>query len=300
MLFKQAQLFSLNKALPKQLSSLLPKMEPLLFKSCPPSFTSSHGWIAPTTGQDASLVYSMDHYVLFNIQFEEKVLPTGVIRKELDNKVNELQSKEDRKIYSKEKKTLRDEITMTLLPRAFTQLSQVYACVDTKNNWLILNSLQAEKTKSILSTFKKCFDVDATPLKLKKIPYILTQWIKTNEWPDNIEILDSCFLQDPNQVKRSIRSQAQDIFSSPIQALIDSGLEVKQLQLCWQDALRFTLTEHMHLKNLRYEDQIANDADEAASESALDRFNTDFMMMVKTLEPLFFCLIESFTESSSD
>ncbi len=298
MLFKQAQLFSLNKALPKELSSLLPKMQSLLFKACPPSFISSHGWIAPTKEQDAALVYSLDNYLLFNVQFEEKVLPAGVIRKELDNKVSELENKEDRKIYSKEKKNLRDEITMTLLPRAFTQISQVYACIDTKNNWLIINTLQTDKTKSIISAFKKCFEVDAAPLKLKKIPYILTQWLKNNETPNGIEILDQCFLQDPNQTKRTIRSQSQDVFSAPIQTLIDSGLEAKQLLLRWQDALRFTLTEQMQLKNLRYEDQINEDIDEAASESALDRFNTDFMMMVKTLEPLFLTLCENFVDSS--
>ncbi len=295
MLFKQVQLFSFNKSFPRQLSSLLPKLQPLLFKTCPPSFASSFGWIPPTKEKDASLIYQLDHYVLLNIQFEEKVLPSGVIRKELDHKITELQNKEDRKIYSKEKKTLRDEITMTLLPRAFTQLSQAYACVDTKNNWLILSTLQAEKTKSILSMFKKCFDMDVAPLKLKKIPYILTEWIKTNNYPDNIEILDSCLLQDPNQVKRSIRAQSQDIFSAPMQSLIDSGLEAKQLQLRWQNALRFTITEQMHLKNLRYEDQVAADIDEASSESALDRFNTDFLMIVKTLEPLFMTLIEQLT-----
>lgn len=297
MLFKQAQLFSLNKSLPKQLSSLLPKLESLIFKNCPPSFSSSHGWVAPTKDKDAPLIYSMGNYLLFNIQFEEKVLPAGVIKKELDNKISELQQKEDRKIYSKEKKNLRDEVTMTLLPRAFTQISQVYACIDTKNNWLILNSLQAEKTKSIISAFKKCFDVDATPFKLKKIPYLLTQWVKENDAPDGIEILDQCFLQDPNAIKRNIRAQSQSLSSPPLQALIDSGLEVKQLLLGWQDAIKFTLTEHMHLKNIRLADELINDADEAASESALDRFNTDFILMTKTLEPLFLTLQEHFVEA---
>jgi recombination associated protein RdgC len=298
MLFKQAQLFALNNALPKQSSSILPKMQALLFKTCPPSFAASHGWVAPTKDKDASLMYSIDHYVLFCIQFEEKVLPSGVIKKELDNKISELQQKEDRKIYSKEKKNLRDEVTMTLLPRAFTQLSQAYACVDTKNNWLMLNTLQAEKTKSIISLFKKSFDIDATPLKLKKIPYLLTQWVKQNETPEGIEILDQCFLQDPNTIKRTIRSQSQSLSSPPLQALIDSGLEVKQLLLGWQDAIKFTLTEHMHLKNLRYTDEALADVEEDDTESALDRFNTDFVMMVKTLEPLFSTLTANFVDKA--
>jgi len=294
MLFKQAQLFSLNKALPVQLSSLLPKLEPLTFRDCPPSFSSSHGWVAPTKGNDAPLVYSMGHYLLFCIQFEEKVLPAGVIKKELENKISELQQKEDRKIYSKEKKTLRDEITMTLLPKAFTQISQIYACVDTKRQWLITNSLQADKVKSLISAFKKCFDADVTPLKIKKIPYILTQWVKQNESPEGIEILDQCLLQDPNSVKRSIRATSQSLLSPPMLNLIDSGLEVKQLLLSWQDAIKFTITEQMHVKNIRYQDELINDVEEAASESALDRFNTDFILMVKTLDPLFATLTENF------
>ncbi|MES2205117.1 MAG: recombination-associated protein RdgC [Pseudomonadota bacterium] len=297
MLFKQAQLFSFNKTIPTQLSSLLPKLESLTFKSCPPSFASSHGWVIPTKDKDAPLVYSMGHYLLLSLQFEEKVLPAGVIKKELETKIDELQQKEDRKIYSKEKKNLRDEVTMTLLPKAFTQISQIYALVDTKHQRLITNTLQADKTKTLLSAFKKCFDIDITPLKLKKIPYLLTQWVKQNDAPEGIEILDQCFLQDPNAVKRNIRAQSQSLSSPPLQALIDSGLEVKQLLLGWQDAVTFTLTEHMHLKNIRLADELINDADEAASESALDRFNTDFILMTKTLEPLFLTLIEQFIET---
>lgn len=294
MLFKQAQLFSLNKALPVQLSSLLPKLEPLIFKNCPPSFSSSHGWVAPTKENDAPLVYSMGHYLLFSLQFEEKVLPAGVIKKELETKINELQQKEDRKIYSKEKKNLRDEVTMTLLPRAFTQISQIYALIDTKRQWLLTNTLQADKVKALTSSFKKCFDIDVTPLKLKKISYLLTQWVKQNEAPEGIEILDQCFLQDPNSMKRTIRSQSQSLSSPPLQALIESGLEVKQLMLSWQEAVRFTLTDFMHLKNLRYTDEALADVEDDATESALDRFNTDFIMIAKTLDSLFLTLTEHF------
>ncbi len=296
MLFKQAQLFSFNKTLPAQLSSLLPKLEPLIFKNCPPSFSSSHGWVAPTKESDAPLVYSMGHYLLFSLQFEEKVLPAGVIKKELETKINELQQKEDRKIYSKEKKNLRDEVTMTLLPRAFTQISQIYALIDTKRQWLITNTLQADKVKALTSSFKKCFDIDVTPLKLKKISYLLTQWVKQNEAPEGIEILDQCFLQDPNSMKRTIRSQSQSLSSPPLQALIESGLEVKQLMLSWQEAVKFTLTDFMHLKNLRYTDEALADVEDDATESALDRFNTDFVMMVKTLDSLFLMLIENFAD----
>ncbi|MBP9727135.1 MAG: recombination-associated protein RdgC [Gammaproteobacteria bacterium] len=294
MLFKQAQLFSFNKTLPTQLSSLLPKLEPLIFKNCPPSFSSSHGWVAPTKESDAPLVYSMGHYLLFSLQFEEKVLPAGVIKKELETKINELQQKEDRKIYSKEKKNLRDEVTMTLLPRAFTQISQIYALIDTKRQWLITNTLQADKVKALTSSFKKCFDIDVTPLKLKKISYLLTQWVKQNEAPEGIEILDQCFLQDPNSMKRTIRSQSQSLSSPPLQALIESGLEVKQLMLSWQEAIKFTLTDFMHLKNLRYTDEALADVEDDATESALDRFNTDFVMMAKTLDALFLILTENF------
>jgi recombination associated protein RdgC len=296
MLFKQAQLFSLNKALPMQLSSLLPKLEPLIFKNCPPSFSSSHGWVAPTKESDAPLVYSMGHYLLFSLQFEEKVLPAGVIKKELETKINELQQKEDRKIYSKEKKNLRDEVTMTLLPRAFTQISQIYALIDTKRQWLLTNTLQADKVKALTSSFKKCFDIDVTPLKLKKISYLLTQWVKQNEAPEGIEILDQCFLQDPNSMKRTIRSQSQSLSSPPLQALIESGLEVKQLMLSWQEAVRFTLTDFMHLKNLRYTDEALADVEDDATESALDRFNTDFIMMAKTLDSLLATLTNIFIE----
>ncbi len=52
----------------------------------------------------------------------------------------------------------------------------------------------------------------------------------------------------------------------------------------------------MHLKNLRYTDEALADVEDDATESALDRFNTDFVMMVKTLDPLFLTLTENFSD----
>src|SRR3990167_9697199 len=115
MWFKQIQLFQINGKLDLSSNSLMEKLEPLAFRSCLPSMEMSSGWVSPldTDDEDASLIRSINEYVMLCLQIEEKILPATVILHELANKIKKIERDEDRKIRQKEKLSLKDEIKMT-------------------------------------------------------------------------------------------------------------------------------------------------------------------------------------------
>lgn len=112
---------------------------------------SSIGWVSPVDEDGAPLVRAVNGCMMLCMQIEEKILPAAVIRQELMDKVKQIESDEGRKVYQKQKLSLKDEITMTLLPRAFSKFTRFYAYIDTKiNGWLLARRARKKQSSSFL------------------------------------------------------------------------------------------------------------------------------------------------------
>ena len=299
MLFKQIQIFNVNQAISIKTSSLLPKLEALQFTSCLPSFSSSCGWTAPLQEEHSPLVHQVGRYLVFCVKHEDKILPASVVRDAVEDKIKEIEKKESRKVYAKEKRDVRVELTQTMLLKAFSKKALVFGYIDTENELLVLNTTHKERTKIFLSLLKKSLDIDATPFQLKKVGYVLTQWINNDAVPTGITVLDKSVLQDPSQVQRMIRSQAQDIYSTPMQSFLKEGLEIKQLAVAWEDAIEFTLSEGLVIKGIKYREELLS-ASEEEIEHAAQRFDANFIIMAETLKNLIPVLVEEFESNDSN
>ena len=293
MWFKQVQLFQLTTPIKHSTQVLIERLEPLEFRACMPSMPSSSGWVSPLEEENAALVRTLNGCHMICLQIEEKILPASVINQTLKDKVKLLEATEGRKIRGKEKLSFKDEVVHTLLPRAFTKLSRLYAYIDTKNGWLVLNTNSAAKAELFLSMFKKSLGDVTAGLELVKPSAVLTSWLKDHNYPKLFSIEKSCVLQDINQQNRVIRCQQQDLFVPGIQALVKDGCEAIQLGLCWQDRLSFVLAGDFTLRSIkRTEDDLAEIAE--ITESKSQRLDADFFMMTEMLSGLLTDLLEVF------
>lgn len=213
----------------------------------------------------------------------------------------ELEGIEGRKVYQKEKLSLKDEMVITLLPKAFSKFTRIYAYIDTKNHWLILNTTNTKKSTQFISLFKKAITEDIQASEIKKLSPIITNWLKNQTYPTSFSIEKSCVLQDPDQQNRIIRCQQQDLFASSIQTLIKEGCEAKQLAFCWQDRVYFTLTaDNFWLHGIRYQEEITSQAKEIEAESKQQQFIADFFIMTETLAALLKELVNLFSAALSN
>lgn len=293
MWFKQVQLFQLTTPIKHSTQTLIERLEPLEFRPCMPSMPSSTGWVSPLEEENAALVRTINSCHMICLQTEEKILPASVVNQTLKEKIKQLEVTEARKIRGKEKLSFKDEVVHTLLPRAFTKLSRLYAYIDTKNGWLILNTNSAAKAEMFLSMFKKSLGDVTGNIDVIKPSAILTQWLKDHNYPKLFSIEKSCVLQDVNQQNRIIRCQQQDLFAPSIQSLVKDGCEAMQLGLCWQDRLSFVLASDFTLRSIK---RTADDLAEIAeiTESKAQRLDADFFMMTEMLSGLLTDLLEVF------
>lgn len=298
MWFKQAQIFQLQTPIPYDPEVLEKQLEPLAFRPCLATFPSSYGWTSPLEEEGAPLVHAANGNLLICLQVEEKVLPATVIRQELDKKVKNLETLRDRKIPQKEKYALKEEIVHTLLPRAFSQLSRMYAYFDTKNNWLILDTASAPKTQKFIEFLKKVFEALAIqPIITSKLSSLLTQWLMQQNYPDTFSIEKSCVLADVNQKNRVIRCQQQDLFSTSIESFIKDNCEIKQIALSWQDNMHFTLTEDFSWLGIKFQDKVIAQAKEMEPETKKQQFDADFFIMTEMFSGLLKDLLKVFDQN---
>lgn len=295
MWFKQVQLLQLNGSINYATEILINKLVELEFRPCLPSMPSSIGWVSPVDDENEPFVLEMNNYLMICLQFEEKILPATVIRQELNEKIKHIEMTDARKIRQKEKLAMKEEIMITLLPRAFSKITRLYAYIDIKNNWLILNTTNAKKSEQFIAMFKKSISEEVHSFELKKLSPIATYWLKHQNYPTTFSIEKKCTLQDPSQQNRIIRCQEQDLFANSIQALIKDGCEVKQLALSWQDRVSFVLSaDDFSFRSIQYEEEITLQATEMEAETKKQQFIADFFIMTETLSQLLTDLQQAF------
>jgi recombination associated protein RdgC len=294
MLFKQVQLYQLTASIHSSASAITELLQAFIFKPCLPSMPTSSGWVPPVDEEDAPLAIAMNGCIMLCLQTEDKILPASVIRQELNDLVKEREAADARKIRHKEKLSLKDEVMITLLPRAFSKLTRLFAYIDTRNNWLVVGTASAKKAEEFISIFKKSVSEQVYPFDIKKLSPVLTHWLKSQNYPKDFAVEKSCVLQDPEQQKRIIRCQQQDLFASPIQNLIKDGCEVKQLALTWQDRVNFVLSNDFSLTAIKFQEDLIAEAKDMEAETKLQILAADFLIMSETFSQMLTDLLSVF------
>ena len=91
------------------------------FLPCAKSQALSAGWVPPLGEESEELVHAAAGRMLLKLKREEKLLPSTVVRELLEEKVAAIESEQGRKVYRKERLSLKDEIVQDCLPRAFSR-----------------------------------------------------------------------------------------------------------------------------------------------------------------------------------
>lgn len=299
MWFKSAQLYHL-KGLPSDASlSLESDLQAFAFTPCLASMKSSSGWVSPFGLEQAALLHVANGYLLFCLQIEEKILPASVIRDALNEEVQRVSLRYERKLSKKEKLSLKDEVTQTLLMRAFTRKNKIYAYIDPRKNLLVIDSASRIKAQVLLELFMRSISgIEVYPFETKRMATVMTEWVKHQSLPNVMSIQNQCVMRDPKQQTRVIRCQQQDLDADAVQLLLQDGCEVVQLRCDWQERIQFALSDPFGLTQIRFSEVLLASAKELGVESEQQQLDADFYMMTQTLDQFFEALLPLLVEKS--
>jgi recombination associated protein RdgC len=298
MWFKNLAVYRFTEAFSLSLEQLTQKLEQQPFRSCGAQDEFSLGWTAPLGRSSDDLAHACGGYLMICAKKEEKVLPTPVVNELLQEKIEDIENREMRKLPAKERGRLKDELIFELLPKAFSFSRKTYAYIDIQGGCLIVDSASAKKAEDLLSLLRKCIgSLPVVPLLTNAKPAaVLTQWLKDPaSLPSGISIEDECELRSQESEGGIVRCRRHDLSLPEIKNHLDSGKQVIKLAINWSERLSFVLDENLMIKRLKFLDLVQEQAAEIETDDAAGQFDADFSIMSAELAPLLPRLLELFT-----
>jgi len=285
MWFRNLQLYRLGQSFNLSPEVLDERLQSDAFTGCSRMDMLAYGWAPPLGRHGQQLVHAAHGYIMICACKEEKIIPAGVVRQLLEDKVTDIETAEGREIYRREKMRLKEEIIVDLLPRALSRISNQFAYIDTRNQLLVVDSASPAKAETLIGQLRTTLGrFPASPMKTRQsLPGLMTRWLGGESLPRDFVLGDECELKHPDPEGGIISCKKQDLEAGEIRNHIKNGKQAVKLALHWKERLGCVLHEDLSIKRLRFEDIIREEESESEANDPVSRFDLDFSLMALEL-----------------
>ncbi|WP_313384298.1 recombination-associated protein RdgC [Pantoea sp.] len=293
--FKNMMVYRLNRDIPLSADDMEKQLEAYTFSPCGSQDMSKTGWVSPMGNRSDALTHVNNGQIVICARKEEKILPSPVVKQALEAKISKLEAEQSRKLKKTEKDSLKDEVLHSLLPRAFSRLSQIFIWIDTVNNLIMVDCASAKKAEDTLALLRKSLgSLPVVPLTLESpIELTLTEWVRSGDLPAGFALMDEAELKAILEDGGVIRCKKQDLVCDEIANHIEAGKLVTKLALDWQERIQFVLADDGSVKRLKFSDTLREQNDDIDREDFAQRFDADFILMTSELAALTSNLVEA-------
>ncbi len=254
------------------------------FAACGRHEHSRYGWTTPLGKHSEQLCHASNGFFLLRARKEERLLPASVIKELTEQKVSELEEKEQRKIYRKEKETLKEEVIHENLPRAFTRQSDTAAYID-PDGWLIVDSSSYAKAETLINQLRESLGTLGLilPQVINTPATVMTDWLKSAVAPEKLVLGDECELREAGEDGSIVRCKRHDLLSDEIQTHINNGKQVSKLAVAWNEQLQCLLHDDLSIKRLKFSELITSEAEDDGQDNQAALLDASFNIMALTL-----------------
>lgn len=295
MWFKNLRVYTFAKPLAQTFEEIETALADKLFEPCGSMEKARLGWVSPLGREGEMLSHVQGNYLMLCCQKQERLLPAAVINEATDEKVAELEERQGRKIYRKEKRQIRDDVFVTLLPRAFTRNQQTFAYLSLADNLLVVNSGSAPKAEELLTLLRDT--LGSLPVEIpttSRAPAdVMTRWLREQHGSDNFVIDEECELFNPIDGSNVVRCKGQDLFSEEIQTHLGAGKQVKSLGVTWNSAVSCVISEDLSIKRVKFVG-MNEEREQGEAESEVEKFDQEFAVMTLQLSGFFTDFFQAF------
>ncbi len=297
MWFKNIHIFRFLKPFTLSAEELEEKLTEAAFHPAGSMEMESIGWVPPLGNDSESLVHIANNCIMLTARKEEKILPASVIRDFVNDKVEEIENQQMRKVRKAEKADIREQVLLDLIPRAFSRSNYQFAYIDIDNAWLIIDTSSRKRAEEFTSFLRQTLgSLPVVSPKMKNNPaQTMTQWlIKENQCPAIFELADACVLTDISEEGAVVNCKRQDLFAEEMQGHLAAGKLVTRLALEWNQRFNLILDDELVIRRLQFSDLIQTQLDDNNAETKAQQFDADFIIMNSELVPFIKSLFEVF------
>lgn len=293
--FKNLMVYRLSREVALNADEMEKQLSAFAFTPCGSQDMAKTGWISPMGSHSDALTHAVNGQIVICARKEEKILPSPVIKQELQAKIERLEAEQHRKLKKTEKDALKDEVLHSLLPRAFSRFNQTFMWIDTVNDLIMVDAASAKRAEDTLALLRKSLgSLPVVPLTMESpIELTLTEWVRSGEMPAGFAIQDEAELKAILEEGGVIRCKKQNLISDEIAVHIEAGKLVTKLAVDWQERIQLMLSDDGSLKRLKFADTLREQNDDIDRDDFAQRFDADFILMTSELAALIKNTIEA-------
>ncbi|EFP7165849.1 recombination-associated protein RdgC [Shigella flexneri] len=289
--FKNIFIYRLSREVSWDTAEVNAALSKFVFTPCGSQDMAKAGW-TPILGDN--LTHEYQGFLLMQHKREEKILPSQVLKEELQKKILKLEEEQDRKLKKTEKDSLKDEVLHSLLPRAFTRKSLAKILIDRSNHLVFVEASSAKKAEDQLALLRKSLGslpvIPFTPREPLEIT--MTEWFK-NGFPAGFTAGEDATLKGLLDNGGAVRCNKVDLQSDEIMSHIEAGKVATTVAINWMDRASFRVNDDMSIKALTFCDDLYDQNDDIDREDVAQRFDADFVLFTGELSALFNALVEA-------
>lgn len=294
--FKNAIIYQFNKdhLLDKKLIENAINACP--FSPCGNTDSTKSGWVSPHGDKsEMPLMLDIDGQLLLRLKKESKMLPSSVIKQALMDKIAKQESLLNRKLKKTETATLKDEVFIDLLPRAFSKYQFFWLWIDTKYKRLIVDTSSFKQAEDLLALLRKEIgSLAVTPLSCETpLEKTMTDWVRNKQYHPPLLLGNEIELKDALEDNQIVRCKNQEMDSNEIFVHIDAGKLVSKLHLIDEGGVSFILNRDYTLKRIKFDGIVLDKNEDFMPEEKEQKFEADFFIMAETLSNTLNSLIKT-------
>ena len=295
-MFKNLMLFRIEPSWSKTTAQIEAGLAQMRFRECSATQEKSIGWSEPRGEKHAMLVESVGGQLILRLTTEAKVLPSSVVKRRTEDRVEKIEETTGRKLSRMEKKDLREETLLDLLPKAFTRISNTIVWIDQAARLLVIDAAGQTKADEVVAVLLRSLDgLVITQVQTNESPGSqMAAWLLSHEAPGRLDVDRECELKATDDSEGIVRYSKHTLNVEEVRKHIQSGKMVTKLALSWNGRVSLVMNDTMQIKKLKFLEGALDNPDGANSAGKdEDRFDSDVAIVTGELSKLIPDLIEA-------
>lgn len=298
-LFRNVVLFRFPLSALAEIEAIESQLETQALRPLGAMEMSTRGFVSPFGRGESQLAHRVGQAVLVTLGGEDKILPAAVVNEELANKLDRIREEEGRVPGGRERKRIKDEVLIDLLPRAFTRPTRTSAYLDLDLAWCVIDTASRKAAETVISVIREAIgSFPAVPANAEGAPRaLLTSWIAGEALPEGFALGDECELIDPVDGGAVIKCRRQDLETDEIREHLKTGKQAIRVSLVFDDRLSFVMGDDLVIRKLKFTEIVTESLEQGQHESLREEADAVFALMSAELRVLLRRLEEVFALS---
>lgn len=233
-------------------------LEKTRFVECGATQPLSVGWVEPRGVANGPLAEVVAGQLLLKLKTEQKVLPGTVVRRRVEEMAAHIEKSTGRKPGKKQKKDLKEEAVLELLPQAFTKQSTMNVWIDAQRMLLLVDASSPARADEVVTLLVKSFSGLSIShvMTTESAAVAMTRWLATGEPPQGFSVDRECELKSADEMKSVVRYARHPLDTDEVRRHVAEGKLPTKLALTWQGRVSFLLTDAMQIKKIAFLDGV--------------------------------------------